>query len=221
VFADDKGSWPERLFLRGFRFNGLDSDVDAKTRLEWVRRQPTDDWSTDPYEQLAAFYRNVGDEGGATRMQIAKHDDELAQLRETKGRRSLWRRFWRRLWGCLVGYGYKRWPAGVLLVVILLAAGGLFRWAEADDAMVPNDPGAEETGNPPPCGEAYPCFNSWVYGADVVLPIIEFGQDDAWRPVETSRGHQWWVLARWLFIAVGWPLTAVFVAAFTGLVQRN
>ncbi|MGH2392345.1 MAG: hypothetical protein ACRDGH_02460, partial [Candidatus Limnocylindria bacterium] len=139
VLADDEGSWPKngRLSLRGFRFGALSSDADFKRRLDWVRRQGTADCSTDPYERLAAFYSSSGDEGAARRMRITQNDDELNHLRETKGWRSLWRRFWRRQYGWLVGYGYRRWPAGLLLVVTLGGAGVLFLFAERDGAMVP------------------------------------------------------------------------------------
>jgi hypothetical protein len=223
VLVDDQSSWPEngRLSLRGFRFDALSSEADFKQRLDWVRRQSTAEWSTDPYEQLAAYYSSAGDEGAARRMRIAKNRDELNHLKRTKQKGSLAYRFWRRPFGWLLGYGYRRWPAGALLVLTLVAAGGLFYLAERDGAMVPNELAADNAGNPLPCGEAYPCFNSWVYGADVVLPIIDFGQDDAWRPVETSGGSQRWIWARWAFIAVGWALASVFVAAFTSLVQRG
>lgn len=223
VLADDEDSWPKngRLSLRGFRFDALGSDADFKRRLDWVRRQGTADWSTDPYQRLAAYYSSSGDEGAARRMRIAQNDDELNHLKQTKKKGSLAYRFWRRPFGWLVGYGYRRWPAGVLLVVTLVAAGGLFHLAERDGAMVPNEPTLDDAGTPLPCGEAYPCFNSWVYGADVVLPIIDFGQDSTWRPVEGSNGDQRWTWARWAFIAIGWALASVFVAAFSALVQRG
>jgi uncharacterized protein YjbI with pentapeptide repeats len=224
VLADDQDSWPAngRLSLRGLRFDSVASDADFNQRLDWVRRQWTEDWSTDPYEQLAAYYSSTGDEQAARRMQIAKNDDELAHLKKTSKEGSFGYRFWRRPFGWLLGYGYRRWPAGVLLIVTLVAAGGIFRWAESDGGMVPNEPVVDDnTGDPLPCGGTYPCFNSWVYGADVVLPIIDFGQDDAWRPVETPSADQWWIWARWGFIVMGWVLASVFVAAFTALVQRT
>jgi hypothetical protein len=224
VLQDEKDAWPPsgRLALRSFQFGALaGGDTTLERRLDWVRRQWADDWSTDPYEQLAAYYSNTGDEAAARKMRIAKNDDELDHLKRTRKKGSLAYRFWRRPFGWLVGYGYRRWPAGLLLVAILMTAGGLFYWAERDGAMVPNERTVDDAGNPLPCGEAYPCFNSWLYGADVVLPIIDFGQDNAWRPVETSRGDQWWIWARWAFIAIGWTLASVFVAAFTALVQRG
>jgi hypothetical protein len=71
-----------------------------------------------------------------------------------------------------------------------------------------------------PCGDTHPCFNAWIYGADVVLPIIDFGQDSTWRPNDTATHGHTWVLARWIFIVIGWLLASVFVATFTGLIQR-
>lgn len=93
----------------------------------------------------------------------------------------------------------------------------MFRQAERDGGMVADPPAATAR----PCGEAHPCFNSLVYGADVVLPIVDLGQDDRWRPVETGRGGPLWVWARWVFVAVGWVLASTFVAAFTGLVPLS
>ena len=151
------------------------------------------------------------------RIRMARCWDELTHLKTTKAAGSWAYRLWRRPFGWLTGFGYRRWPAAVLLVLAVLAAGLVFGVAENDAAMVPSDPVEDVGGHPATCGEAYPCFNSWVYGADVVLPIIDFGQDGSWRPV----GSRWWVWSRWALIAAGWVLASVFVAAFTGLIQRE
>jgi hypothetical protein len=224
--ADDESSWPAegRLALRGFRFTSLAHDPGWEQRLVWVRRQGFVDWSPDPYEQLAVYYAGVGDEDAACRIRIAKDDDELTHLRLTKPGETRVYRFWRRPFGWLVGYGYRRNRAGWLLVATLLLAGLVFRIAEADGAMTPNQPPEATTGGGAPaeeCGRPYPCFSSFVYGADVVLPIIDLGQDGAWRPIETDDAGPVWIWARWAFITIGWALASVFAAAFTGLVQRT
>jgi hypothetical protein len=214
---------PERhLELRSFRFDALGGHTSSDKQLEWIRHQGfKDSWSPDPYEQLATWYGRTGDETAARRIRVARGNDQLKHLRRTKPWRSLPYRLWRWPLRLLVGYGYRRSPAGLLLVVTLVGAGMLFLFAERDRAMVPNEPTTDAAGNRLPCGEAYPCFNSWMYGADVVLPIINFGQDDAWRPIETAHADQWWIRARWALIAIGWALASVFVAAFTALVQRT
>jgi hypothetical protein len=216
--ADGPGSWPSAgdLALRGFRFGTLASHTGWRQRLSWIRRQGYLDWSPDPYEQLAGFYTGIGDESAFRRIRVAKHDDELRHLRTTRHPGTLAYRLCRRPFGWLLGYGYRRHRAGWVLVAMLIAAALVFRQAERDGAMVPDPPMTEHG-----CGAAHPCFNSFVYGADVVLPIVDLGQDERWRPIETERGGRVWVWARWGFIAAGWVLASVFVAAFTGLVPLS
>jgi hypothetical protein len=219
--ADEEASWPDEggLVLRGFRFGTLAAGTAWRRRLAWIRRQGLVDWSPDPYEQLAGFYGSVGDETALRHVRIAKHDDELRHLRRTRKPGTLAYRFWRRPFGWLLGYGYRRHRAGWLLVATLLAAGLLFRRAEIEGGMVPDPPPAKAQAQP--CGKDHPCFNSMVYGADVVLPVVDLGQDRTWRPVETGSGGPVWVWARWAFIAAGWILASIFVAAFAGLVPLS
>ncbi|MEX0305447.1 MAG: hypothetical protein AB3N24_23755 [Leisingera sp.] len=65
-------------------------------------------------------------------------------------------------------------------------------------------------------------FSPLAYAADVVVPIIDFGQTDAWAP-STTRGPAgvflWW--ARWLFTLAGWIVTALGAAALTGIIRRE
>jgi hypothetical protein len=209
------------LWLRGFRFGALGGGTNWRQQLEWIGLQGRENWSPDPYEQLAAWYDRTGDEDAARRVRVAKENDHLRHLRQTNRWRSLGYRMWRRPLGWLVGYGYRRHRAALLLLATIVLAGLAFLRADSEGATTPDEPVVDENGTPLPCGAAYPCFNSWVYGADVVLPIIDVGQDSAWRPVATGDQGQLWVRARWAFIAVGWVLASVFVAAFTSLVQRS
>jgi hypothetical protein len=223
--ADDPSCWPHEgeLHLRGFRFGTLASSTGWRQRLSWIRRQGLVEWSPDPYEQLAGFYASAGDETAHRHVRIAKHDDELRHLRSTRQPGTLAYRFWRRPFGWLLGYGYRRHRAGWLLVAVLISAALVFRQAERDGGMVP-DPAAATAATaqpPPPCGEDHPCFNAVIYGADVVLPVVDLGQDRAWRPIETEGHGPVWVWARWVFIAVGWTLASIFVAAFAGLVPLS
>lgn len=71
-------------------------------------------------------------------------------------------------------------------------------------------------------GRDWESFNSFAYAADVVIPIIDFDQTDAWAP-STERGpwgyHLWW--ARWVFTTFGWIVTALGAAALTGIIRRE
>jgi hypothetical protein len=168
------------------------------------------DWSPDPYEQLAACYLSSGDADLAREAQISKNWASLQGSR-------LDHRVVGGILGVLVGFGYRKWPAGLLLLgAILLAALGFWRLNETG-AMTPVNPPQGST----ECGSDYPCFNPLVYGADVVLPIIDFGQDGSWYPDSTARWGALGEALRWTFIAIGWALASIFVVAFTGLVSRT
>ena len=178
----------------GFRYDALELDTGWAQRLDWVRRQGFRSWSPEPYEQLAAYYSATGDEDAARRIRVAKNDDELTQLRTTRRWRSLGYRTWRRPLGWHVGDDYRRQRAAWLLAATLAAASALFRQAEGAGAMVPDVPRRSRSA---PCGAAHPCFDSWFYGADVVLPIVDFGQDTAYRPVETAEVWVRWRSSPW------------------------
>lgn len=219
-FADSEASWPPEgnLVAVGFKFDRIDERANRVDRLQWVRRQGFTDWSPDLYEQLGAFYTRVGDESSARAIRIAKNDDELTHLKRTHKTGSLPYRFWRRPFGWLLGYGYRRWVAGWLLVLLVVLA-SLGFWKLHDlGAMTPN---VSSDLASQPCGVAYTCFNAAAYGADVVLPIVDFGQETAWRP--NARANWGWLAEslQWFAIASGWLLVSIFVAAFTNLIRRD
>lgn len=71
-------------------------------------------------------------------------------------------------------------------------------------------------------GRDWETFNRYAYGFDVVIPIIDFGQTEAWAP-STNRGfwgwHLWW--GRWVLSVMGWIVTALGAAAITGIIRRE
>ena len=219
-FVDAESSWPPpgQLRLGGFRFTWLDDEVGWTRRLSWLRRQGSETWSADPYEQLALYYTRTGDETAAREIHIAKHDDELDHLKASEDTNTWPYRFWRHSFGWLLGYGYRRRRAGLILVGVIVAAAVVFALLDQAGTMVPT---VDATSAAEPCGRAYPCFNAAFYGADVVLPIIDFGQDVAWRPNSSASWGALGEYLRWGFIAVGWILASIFVAAFTNLVRRD
>ena len=71
-------------------------------------------------------------------------------------------------------------------------------------------------------GRDWETFNRYAYAVDVVIPIIDIGQTDAWAP-STTRG--WWGQQLWWFKGVlsvfGWIVTALGAAAITGIIRRD
>ena len=139
----------------------------------------------------------------------------------------------------LVGYGYRPILAmawGVVLIALLSVAAQK-TWQAGD--MTPNsapilvsqkwvaatqnypkNPGAFWA-TPGQAGQDYETFNPVAYAADLLIPIVNLGQEDAWAP-STSRsdwGRQMWWL-RWIAKGFGWVITALAAGAITGVIRR-
>jgi hypothetical protein len=73
-------------------------------------------------------------------------------------------------------------------------------------------------------------FRPLVYSLDAVLPIVDLHQASRWLPDPAARctvssvGYpcgEWLRVYLWVHILVGWSLTSLAVAGFTGLVRRG
>ncbi len=208
---DEEASWPQpqRLFLHGFEYAGIYAEApnEAAKRLDWLRRQPQGQgqFFPQPYEQLAKVLREQGHEEDAREVLIGKNKD-----RARFARMGPLARFGHWVLGKTVVYGYRPWRAFYLsLLVVALGAiafsaahrGGLMR------PIVERGGGVER-------------FSAVMYSIDVFLPIVDFCQENAWRPdAMTLMGRlvRWYL---WVHITLGWVLTAAWVAGLSGLVKR-
>lgn len=138
----------------------------------------------------------------------------------------------------LIGYGHHPFRSLVALSLLILAAIVPAHYAyEAGDfapnsAVIQTSDGwqdAQSADNPAKAwsakdkaGRDWETFNRYAYGFDVVIPIINFGQTEAWAPSTTRGGwgwHLWW--AKWVLSTLGWIVTALGAAAITGLIRRD
>lgn len=71
-------------------------------------------------------------------------------------------------------------------------------------------------------GKDYESFNALAYGADVVIPLISFGQESAWAP-STSRSWMGWQMLwmEWVLTLAGWIVSAIGAAAVTTMIRRG
>ncbi|WKX71117.1 oxidoreductase [Streptomyces sp. XD-27] len=195
---DDDATWPDEIRLDGLTYGSVrfaeataSPRHDLARRLAWVRRSPG--YSPQPYEQLAAYYRQIGHDDEARRVLLAKQ----RHRRRTLGPAG---RVWGRLLDATVGYGYRPWLAGVWLLALTLLGTLVFHAG----SPTPNKPGE----GPP--------FNAFVYTLDLLVPIGGLGQRGAWH--WTGDGRQ--VLA-YAMVAVGWMLTTAVVAGVTRTLSRS
>ena len=230
---DDESSWPPagHLRLHGFDYSEIHDDApfDADSRIRWLRRQHTERFRTQPYEQVADIFRKGGLAVAARHVLIAKEADRAQHMQLTTGD---W--YWYRVFGPLIAYGYEPWRSfGWMILVVLLGATffqiGYWRGWMTPTKVVEFVSAAE--GAQPFLSADYPKFNAIIYSLDVFAPFTYLHQANYWVPNPT-RGARvrfgFWspragALLRiylWMHVVAGWLLTSLLVAGLTGLVQH-
>jgi hypothetical protein len=191
VLHDDPRTWPDELTLDGAVYESLEPRLPARERLRWLALAPGGH-HPQPYERLAAHYTALGQPAEARRVLLAK--ERLTRRGGTPAGR---------LWGLLqdatVGYGYQPWRA-VLWLALLVTAGAVVYGTHPPAPLKP--------------GEA-PHFNSVVYALDLLLPLVDLGQERAYNP---AGGYQWLSFA---LVAAGWILVTVIAAAVARVLSRR
>jgi hypothetical protein len=191
---DDPASWPARLRLRGLTYLMLDNEkVGVAARLGWLARQDGG-FAPGPYDQLAAHYRQTGHVEDARRVGYAKQ-------RRRRAAQSVPGRVWSRLLQVTVGYGYRTWLAGVWLLGLLAVGSVVFA------ACYPADLIAAQP--------HVPRFQPVAYALDVLLPIVDLGQQSAWL----AQGPA--LLCSWLLTVAGWILATLVITGVTNALQRD
>ncbi len=220
VLVDDEKSWPEpgKLLLDGFRYDAIAEDPpkDVKSRLKWIGLQPDEDFSFQPYEQLAAVMRRWGDEAGARKVLIAKNKALRKRGKlEWGGRLGNFSLSW------TLGYGYRPRRALLWAAAIVFAGWLAFGCARSSGVLVPL---RAEAALALPSRKSPPQFHPFFYLLDVFLPAPDLSQKKAWV-LEARR--QWdcafYVFELWYIFEglSGWVLTALFAGAVTGLLRKE
>ena len=220
---DEEKSWPAPgdLKIDGFQYTGLNSPLDVKSRLKWLRLQPPG-LHVQPYRELAKFYSDSGDDVSALQVLVAKEDARYLQygwLGRVGGS----------FLKATIGYGHRPlltvlWSIAVVLlgwlVITLGMRAGVMRqtWPEA---------------SPEARAGPYEKLHPFLYSLDVFLPFVNLNQRSYWWPDAEASGD-FAVLHRtvrlrgstlryylWLQILAGWLLSAIFVAGVTGLIRND
>jgi len=192
TYLDDSASWPAVMRVVGFSYNAIEDMAPEPTgnRLDWLRRAEGG-YSAQPYEQLARAYRRVGREVEAGRVVLAKQRRRRATL-------GVLGRAWGVTLDFLVGYGYRPWLAGLWMGLLLLVGTIVNSVAYAEGLLTP----ANQSG-------VQPEFQPFIYTLDVVLPILNLHQREAWA----AHGFAQWVMLG--LTAAGWFITTAIVLSLT------
>ncbi|MGO9781001.1 MAG: hypothetical protein ACLPQY_14715 [Streptosporangiaceae bacterium] len=186
--------WPSRVSLDGLNYEKLEELDPQRCAAEWLEWLRSDGgrYVPQPYEQLSAAYRRLGDDAGARQVQLAKQRMRRGTLKPAA-------KFWGYLQDWTVGYGYQPVRAVAWLLALLIVGTVVFSVSPP---------------SPLKSGEA-PHFNAFIYTLDLLLPIVSFGQRTAWNP---AGAEQW---LAFLFIAAGWVLATSVAAGITRALSRT
>ncbi|NUR01949.1 MAG: membrane-associated oxidoreductase [Streptomyces sp.] len=182
---------PDEVYLSSLVYTTLTPHEPAERRLPMLERD-AEGYVPHAYEQLATAYRRVGDDHAARLVQLAKQ----RRLRSTRA-------WYGRLWGYVqdatVGYGFRPLRAAVWLLSLL---------ALGSTAYALHHPHALKA------SEA-PHFNPVFYTLDLLLPVISFGQEEAFAP------DGWYQYLAYALIITGWVLATTVVTGVTRTVSRQ
>ncbi|MCH7670453.1 MAG: hypothetical protein IIC71_14820 [Acidobacteria bacterium] len=225
LIDDDIYQWPSEglLYLHRFTYTGFAPRHSAgiQARIDWIRR--SEGFHSQPYEQLASVYRAIGENANARIVGICKEKDRNGTL-------EAWPARWHKVWGTFTDYGYRPAKSLVIFGAFLVVAALFFWWAGSSGVMEPTN--LESVATATSCSTAYPCFQPLIYAADVLIPIVDLDQRDVWT-VDAAIGGADVTFWPWavggmtvrfvtvLLIAVGWTLTAAFIASAGRMISRR
>ncbi|GAA1738923.1 oxidoreductase [Nonomuraea bangladeshensis] len=173
----------------------------ARRRLAWLRRG-SDNYTPQPYEQLASAYRACGLNREAGQVMREK-------LRRAAAGQGLVQRVWGRVQDLVLGYGYQPWRAAVGVTVLLTLGTLYFSTAQCHAAP------AGTKGLCPIKSDEHPAWDPFLYTLDLLIPLVSLGHDTAWDPVGMAKA-----VALALTVA-GWVLATTIAAAAARTINRS
>lgn len=226
--------------------------TDSKARLDWLSRGDRwkGTFFPQPYTQLAKVLRDMGHERGARDVLFVR-DEKIAAEEWKRAHRELdgtWPKAWASLKAdfrkfvnglshLLIDYGHRPLKALWGLMGLWLFATILAHWVETQGDMVPNSDviltsdnwaSVHQADHPAqawrqtPEGQSWESFNRYAWAADVVIPILDFGQTEAWAPstnLGTAGKTLWW--GKWVLSTAGWIVLAFAAAGVAGVARRE
>ncbi len=155
-----------RVDVEDFRYQSLTAspEVNVATRPRWLQAV-LPDYDPDPYDSLAASYRDCGHDDRADAVLLAKQRHRHT-VHGPAGRVWGWLQEW------TVGYGYRPWRTTWWLLVCWLFGSLWF----VTHPLPQLDSGQD------------PSWQPIIYAVDLLIPVVNLGQDGLWR---TSGASAW------------------------------
>jgi hypothetical protein len=200
----------KRLAANGLTYAGVPSGISPQDWRELLR-DGTRDYAAQPYQQLAAGYRALGDDRQARQTLMAQRDDQLA--RADTG----WQdRLWGRITKVTLGYGYQPWRALWFLVGVVAVSCML--------AVVLGSHGAlAQTSKTATPGRSCTVVQQVSVGLDLNLPVgTSVARAECDLTTDSARSTAAWLAAvGWVLRVLAWTFAALFIAGFTSAVRKT
>ena len=199
-----------RLAVDGLTYAGVPTPISARGWLDLLRHG-TDRYAAQPYQQLAAGYRALGDERQVREILMAQRDDELARGGT---------RWPERLWGWItkvtLGYGYQPWRALLFLAAVVVVSCVLAVVLGAHGALAQTS----KTATP---GRSCTVIQQVSVGLDLNLPVgTSVARADCdLTSNSASATAAWLTAAGWVMRLLAWVFAALFIAGFTSAVRKT
>jgi hypothetical protein len=253
-----KGDWCSEL--DGFTYERISGDEPASFKLfkSWLTCQRKDDsgdqFRPQPFEQLIKVLREMGyDENAREIGHYKQRHESLVRLKRAdwwwKPPLFLWRYLFLDL---LAGYGYRPYQAIMIALGIWLFCAYVYSQAAGQGGFVPDSAVLTVSNFKDDKGETlaqacrpvwtectdprmreYTTFNAYMYSADLIFPIVSFGQDEKWTPMLDPVSIEIPVAGKftlpgnfvraltWFEIAFGWVAGLILAAVLSGAIKKD
>ena len=199
-----------RLAVDGLTYAGVPQPISAK---DWLRllRYGTPGYAAQPYQQLAAGYRALGNERQAREILMAQRDDELARA-DTRWPEQLWGKITK----VTLGYGYQPWRALLFLAAVVVVSCVLAVVLGAHGALAQTS----KTATP---GRSCTVVQQVSVGLDLNLPVgTSVARADCDLTMDSASATAAWLSAvGWVLRLAAWVFAALFIAGFTTAVRKT
>jgi hypothetical protein len=199
-----------RLAVDGLTYAGVPRQISAREWLDLLRNG-TPGYAAQPYQQLAAGYRALGDERQAREILMAQRDDELART-DTR-----WpERLWGKITKSTLGYGYQPWRALWFLAAVVAVSCLLAVVLGARGALA-------QTGKTTTPGRSCTVVQQVSVGLDLNLPVgTSVARADCDLTMDPASVTAAWLAAvGWVLRVLAWTFAALFIAGFTSAVRKT
>jgi hypothetical protein len=194
----------------GLTYFGVPEFISAQDWRELLR-YGTPYYAAQPYQQLAAGYRALGDDRQARETLMAQRDAQLARTQP-----GLLERLWGRITKVTLGYGYEPGRALWFLAAVVALSCVLAVLLGSHGALA-------QTSTTAAPGRSCTLVQQLNVGLDLTLPVTaSMGQANCDLTADSASATAGSLtVAGWVLRLLAWGFAVLFVAGFTSAVRKT